>query len=44
MYTNFLQEMSYVVLLGVSAIDRPVLGGNVKWDLRMMSAVARCPL
>ena len=34
----------YDLLLGMSAIERSVLGGNVNWDLRMMSATERCPL
>ena len=39
MYAHFLQEM-----LDVFAIERSVLGGNVRWDLRIMSTIERCPL
>ena len=28
----------------VSVTERSVLGGNVNWDLKMMSAVGGCPL
>ena len=32
------------LFLGVSAIKRSVLRGNVIWDLKMMSAIEKCPL
>ena len=30
--------------LGVSVFERSVLGGNVNWDLKMLSVLERCPL
>ena len=30
--------------MGVSAIERSVLGDNVNWDLKMMSTIERPPL
>ena len=31
------------LILDVSAIERSVLGGNVSWDLKMVSTTERCP-
>ena len=43
MYTNFLQEVLYGLLLGMYAIGGSVLEGNVSWDLKMIFAI-KCPL
>ena len=32
------------MLLGLSAIERLVLGVTVNWDLKMMSTIEKCPL
>ena len=32
------------LILDVAAIERSVQGGNVSWDLKMMSTIERCPL
>ena len=42
-YKFLTRNALYGQLLGVSAIERTVLGGNVNWDLKMMSAI-KCPL
>ena len=45
MYKNFLQSMPFFdLLLGVSAIERSVVGSNVHWDLKSMSVMEKCLL
>ena len=38
------RKVLYDLLLDVSAIERSVLEDNVSWDLKMTSAIERCPL
>ena len=44
MYTSFLQEMSSITYLDVSAIERSVVRGDVSWDLKMTSTIEKSPL
>ena len=41
MYINFLQEIPYI---GHSGYRELVLGGNVSWDLKIMTTIERRPL
>ena len=38
------RKVLYDLLLGVWAIERSVVDGNVSWDLKMMSTIERGPL
>ena len=42
MYTNSLQEMSYDLLFGVSAIEGLALRDNVNCVLKMKSTTEKC--
>ena len=39
MYINFLQEMSNIDRVRYRVVSSRVLGGNVSWDLKMMSTI-----
>ena len=38
------KKVLYDLILGVPAIKGSVLGDNMSWDLKIMSAIERCPL
>ena len=45
MYINFLTGNVFSGIFGgVPAIERSVVSGNGNWDLKIISAIARCPV
>ena len=44
LYNLLSRKVLYGLLLGVCAIERSVVAGNVSWDLKMMSNIERRPL